>query len=52
VLYDDFAASCRDRIAAVTQRFTWETVLTPLVEFCQHLRARAGPVALHPAAPR
>jgi GT2 family glycosyltransferase/glycosyltransferase involved in cell wall biosynthesis len=39
VLYDDdFAAGCRDRIAAVAQRFTWETVLAPLVEFCRHPR--------------
>jgi GT2 family glycosyltransferase/glycosyltransferase involved in cell wall biosynthesis len=39
VLYDDaFAAGCRDRIAAVAQRYTWETVLAPLVEFCRHPR--------------
>ncbi|MDQ2791112.1 MAG: glycosyltransferase [Actinomycetota bacterium] len=39
VLYDDdFSAGCRDRIAAVAQRFTWETVLAPLVEFCRHPR--------------
>jgi GT2 family glycosyltransferase/glycosyltransferase involved in cell wall biosynthesis len=39
VLYDDdFAAGCRDRIAAVAQRFTWEAVLAPLVEFCRHPR--------------
>lgn len=39
VLYDgDFAGGCRDRIAAVAQRFTWDTVLAPLVEFCRHPR--------------
>ncbi|MGC1735325.1 MAG: glycosyltransferase [Pseudonocardiaceae bacterium] len=39
VLYDDdFAAGCRDRIAAVAQRFTWEAVLAPLIEFCRHPR--------------
>jgi GT2 family glycosyltransferase/glycosyltransferase involved in cell wall biosynthesis len=39
VLYDDaFAAGCRERIAAVAQRFTWEAVLAPLVEFCRHPR--------------
>jgi GT2 family glycosyltransferase/glycosyltransferase involved in cell wall biosynthesis len=39
VLYDDaFAAGCRDRIAVVAQRFTWEAVLAPLVKFCRHPR--------------
>ena len=39
VLYDDaFAAGCRDRIAAVAQRYTWEAVLAPLVEFRRHPR--------------
>jgi GT2 family glycosyltransferase/glycosyltransferase involved in cell wall biosynthesis len=39
VLYDDaFAAGCRDRIAVVAQRYTWEAVLAPLVEFCRHPR--------------
>ncbi len=39
VLYDDdFAAGCRDRIAAVAQSYTWERVLTPLIEFCRHPR--------------
>jgi glycosyltransferase involved in cell wall biosynthesis len=39
VLYDDdFAAGCRDRIAAVAEHYTWETVLAPLVEFCRHPR--------------
>ena len=37
VLYDGaFAAGCRDRIATVAQRYTWEAVLAPLVEFCRH----------------
>jgi glycosyltransferase involved in cell wall biosynthesis len=37
VLYDDaFAAGCRDRIAAVAQRYTWEATLAPLIEFCRH----------------
>lgn len=48
VLYDDaFAAGCRDRIAAVAQRFTWEAVLAPLVEFCRH--PRPAPDRLHGA---
>ncbi|MBV8539972.1 MAG: glycosyltransferase [Pseudonocardiales bacterium] len=39
VLYDDaFAAGCRDRVAAVAQRFTWDAALAPLVEFCRHPR--------------
>ncbi|MFN2496957.1 MAG: glycosyltransferase, partial [Pseudonocardiaceae bacterium] len=42
VLYDDaFAADCRDRIAAVAQRYTWEAALAPLVEFCRHPRPAA-----------
>ncbi|MGB6163259.1 MAG: glycosyltransferase [Pseudonocardiaceae bacterium] len=50
VLYDDaFAASCRDRIAVVAQRYTWEAVLAPLVEFCRH--PRPAPDRLH-GAPR
>jgi hypothetical protein len=37
VLYDeDFAAACRGRIATVAQRFTWDSTLAPLVEFCRH----------------
>lgn len=33
-LYDtDFAASCRKRIAAVRESFTWESTLRPLVDF-------------------
>ncbi len=48
VLYDDaFAASCRDRIAVVAQRYTWEAVLAPLVEFCRH--PRPAPDRLHGA---
>lgn len=39
VLYDDaFAAGCRERIAAVAQRYTWEAALAPLAEFCRHPR--------------
>ncbi|HSL09059.1 MAG TPA: glycosyltransferase [Pseudonocardiaceae bacterium] len=39
VLYDDaFAAGCRERIAVVAQRYTWEAALAPLVEFCRHPR--------------
>ncbi len=39
VLYDDaFAAGCRERIAAVAQRYTWEAALAPLIEFCRHPR--------------
>ncbi|HKR49762.1 MAG TPA: glycosyltransferase, partial [Pseudonocardiaceae bacterium] len=50
VLYDDaFAASCRERIAVVAQRYTWEAVLAPLVEFCRH--PRPAPDRL-PGAPR
>ena len=29
------AAGCRERMAAVAQRYTWETALAPLVEFCR-----------------
>jgi GT2 family glycosyltransferase/glycosyltransferase involved in cell wall biosynthesis len=42
VLYDtEFAAACRLRIEAVRERFTWETVLAPLVEFCRNPRPAA-----------
>ncbi|AHI01283.1 glycosyltransferase [Kutzneria albida] len=42
VLYDEeFAESCRQRIAAVRERFTWEVVLAPLVEFCRSPRPAA-----------
>jgi GT2 family glycosyltransferase/glycosyltransferase involved in cell wall biosynthesis len=48
VLYDDaFAAACRDRIATVAQRYTWEAVLAPLSEFCRH--PRPAPDRLHGA---
>ncbi|NIJ14006.1 GT2 family glycosyltransferase/glycosyltransferase involved in cell wall biosynthesis [Saccharomonospora amisosensis] len=41
-LYDEeFAAGCRERIAAVAQRYTWPTVLRPLVEFCRDPRPAA-----------
>ncbi len=50
VLYDDaFAARCRDRIAAVAQRYTWEAALAPLAAFCRH--PRPAPDRLHPAPP-
>jgi GT2 family glycosyltransferase/glycosyltransferase involved in cell wall biosynthesis len=60
VLYDDaFAADCRERIAPVAQRFTWDATLAPLVEFCRHPRPapdRLGGAALttagHTAAGR
>lgn len=36
-LYDaDFAVDVRDRIAAVRERFTWETALAPLISFCRN----------------
>ena len=42
VLYDaEFAASCRERIEAVRERFTWESVLAPLTEFCRDPRPAA-----------
>ena len=42
VLYDDeFIKSCRDRIQLVRERYTWETVLAPLVEFCRNPRPAA-----------
>ncbi|MGH3943122.1 MAG: glycosyltransferase [Pseudonocardiaceae bacterium] len=41
-LYDDeFAAGCRERIAAVAQRYTWEAALAPLTEFCRNPRPAA-----------
>jgi GT2 family glycosyltransferase/glycosyltransferase involved in cell wall biosynthesis len=37
VLYDnDFAEAARERIAIVRERFTWDTVLAPLVSFCRN----------------
>lgn len=42
VLYDaEFAAGCRARIAEVRDRFTWPTVLAPLVDFCRDPRPAA-----------
>ncbi|CAL9328881.1 hypothetical protein SUDANB95_00027 [Actinosynnema sp. ALI-1.44] len=42
VLYDtEFATACAERIAVVRERFTWEAVLAPLVEFCRHPRPAA-----------
>jgi len=42
VLYDaEFAAACTERIAVVRERFTWENVLAPLVEFCRNPRPAA-----------
>ena len=36
VLYDEeFAAACRERIGVVRERFTWERVLTPLLDYCR-----------------
>ena len=50
VLYDaEFAAACRERIAAVRERFTWESVLAPLTEFCRDPRPAAD--RLRAAAP-
>ncbi len=41
-LYDEeFAAECRRRIAPVRERFTWESVLAPLTEFCRDPRPAA-----------
>lgn len=37
VLYDEeFAQAARERIAVVRERFTWETVLAPLISFCRN----------------
>lgn len=42
VLYDEpFAAACRERVTVVRERYTWELVLTPLVEFCRDPRPSA-----------
>jgi len=42
VLYDgEFAASCRRRVEAVRDRFTWPAVLEPLVRFCRDPRPAA-----------
>jgi GT2 family glycosyltransferase/glycosyltransferase involved in cell wall biosynthesis len=43
-LYDtEFATACKERIAAVAQRFVWPEALAPLIEFCRDP---------HPAADR
>jgi glycosyltransferase involved in cell wall biosynthesis len=55
VLYDaEFAGRCRERIAAVRDRFTWPAVLAPLVEFCRDPRPAADrePSAALAAPPR
>ncbi len=50
VLYDErFAAHCVERIAAVGQRFTWDSVLAPLTEFCRD--PRPAPDRLRGSAP-
>jgi GT2 family glycosyltransferase/glycosyltransferase involved in cell wall biosynthesis len=42
VLYDtEFAEQCRDRITAVSEQFTWESVLAPLARFCRDPRPAA-----------
>ncbi|GAB3909691.1 glycosyltransferase [Kibdelosporangium lantanae] len=42
VLYDeDFTKSCRERVQLVRERYTWDTVLAPLVEFCRNPRPAA-----------
>lgn len=52
VLYDEnFAAGCRERIAVVAQRYTWEAVLAPLLEFCRHPRPAPDRLAAGPPAP-
>ena len=44
-LYDEeFAAGCRERIAVVRERFTWERVLTPLTDYCRSPRRAADRV--------
>ncbi|MFC4004221.1 glycosyltransferase [Prauserella oleivorans] len=41
-LYDtEFATACRERIAVVAQRYTWPSVLEPLVRFCRDPRPAA-----------
>ncbi|HEV2784720.1 MAG TPA: glycosyltransferase [Actinophytocola sp.] len=48
VLYDeDFAHAARERIAAVRERFTWETVLAPLTAFCRDPRPAADRLPGH-----
>ena len=42
VLYDSaFAADCRDRVAAVRDRYAWATTLAPLVAYCRNPRPAA-----------
>jgi GT2 family glycosyltransferase/glycosyltransferase involved in cell wall biosynthesis len=46
VLYDEeFAAGCRERIAVVRERFTWERVLAPLTSYCRSPRPAADRLA-------
>src|SRR5215470_1045092 len=55
VLYDgEFAAECRRRVEAVRDRFTWPSVLEPLVRFCRDPRPAADRTSAGrlPAAPR
>jgi GT2 family glycosyltransferase/glycosyltransferase involved in cell wall biosynthesis len=45
-LYDEeFAAGCRQRIAEVRERFTWERVLAPLADYCRSPRPAADRLA-------
>ena len=45
-LYDqEFATAARERIAVVRERFTWETVLAPLVSFCRNPSVAADRLA-------
>jgi glycosyltransferase involved in cell wall biosynthesis len=54
---EEFAAACRDRIAAVAPRFTWRESLAPLLDFCRDPRQapdrRAGtaPTGRSPLGP-
>jgi len=55
VLYDtEFADTCRERVAAVRDRFAWETVLAPLLAYCRSPRPAAdrlpgaGPLVRNP----
>jgi GT2 family glycosyltransferase/glycosyltransferase involved in cell wall biosynthesis len=41
-MYDtEFAAACKERIAAVAQRYAWPKALEPLVEYCRNPRPAA-----------
>ena len=45
-LYDEeFAAGCRQRIAEVRERFTWDRVLAPLADYCRSPRPAADRLA-------